>query len=356
MTENISEKNINKVVFDDSYYSEIIKKYNYNPVDFKKINFSINNLDIATLESKFVCHHNGDVFVDNMKKGQKSIITTGFGLSGNPHLGSISEMLKIVAFSKAGLNTQVVLGDLDSYNARNQEIDIVRKRVKLYIKFLKNLGYNKNNILRDQYSHVDVLHTAFIIAHYLTDEDFTEAEEDISYIYKKEGIYKNFSFPMKLSLLLMIADFIHLGTVNGNKNIMVMLGMEEHKYVLLAKKVVERMNLKINISAIYGKIIKGLNGYPKMCKSIKKSSISVLNTPKEILSLLYNNSDSLDNIDNNAVFQMMEQTSYFTASQLKDIRSICKRGDKKEWTKVIKKYSIMLNKILSKWPKNKDLS
>lgn len=30
-------KNLNKIIFDDIYYSKIIKKHGYNPVDFKKI-------------------------------------------------------------------------------------------------------------------------------------------------------------------------------------------------------------------------------------------------------------------------------------------------------------------------------
>lgn len=345
-------KKLKKIIFDDTYYSRIIKKHGYNPVDFKKINFNLKNLDMQTLEDKFVCHHDGDIFVDRMKKGYKSIITTGFGLSGKPHLGSISAILKIVALSGTGLKTQVVLGDLDSYNARNQELETVRKRVKQYKKFIERLGYNKNNILRDQYSHTEILHTAFIIAHYLKDEDFIEAEEDIAYIYKDEGIYSNFSFPMKLSLLLMIADFIHLGIVDGYTNIMVMLGIEEHKYVLLAKKVVERIGLKIKISAMYGKMIKGLNGYPKMCKSIEKSSINVSTRREDIFSLLCNNSDSLENVDNNAVFQMMEQTSYYTSGQLKNIRSVCKNNDKEKWLKIVDEYAEMLNKILIKWPKN----
>ncbi len=49
---------------------------------------------------------------------------------------------------------------------------------------------------------------------------------------------------------------------------------------------------------------------------------------------------------------MMEQTSYYTSGQLKNIRSVCKNNDKEKWLKIVDEYAEMLNKILIKWPKN----
>ncbi len=344
----------NNVIFDESYYDELIKKHNYNPVDFKKINFSLNSLDIDALERRFVCHHQGDIFAKNFADGKKTIVTTGFGMSGNPHLGSISEMLKIIELQKAGLNTQIVLGDLDSYNARKQPLDLVRDRVVVFKEFLKNLGYDsKKGIMRDQYSYPDIIKTAFLVAHYLEDKDFEEAEEDISYIYKNEGVYNNVSFPMKMSLLLMVADFIHLGTVEGYENILVTLGVEEHKYVLLTKKVMERMGLKFHLAAMYGKMIKGLSGYPKMCKSIKGSAIDVT-TPKNIYyELVMSNNDQRINPNQNAVYQMMEQASYYSNNKLNELFNICKSGNDIEWNREKENYIEFLNTILKNWPERK---
>ncbi|MEI8339618.1 MAG: hypothetical protein WCF94_03050 [bacterium] len=341
----------NNVIFNDSYYSELIRKHNYNPIDFKKINFSLKTLDIEALEKKFICHHDGDVFAKKLKDGKKTIITTGFGMSGNPHLGSISEMLKIIELQKAGLKTQIVLGDLDSYNARNQTLIAVRERVVVFKKFLENLGYNsKKGVMRDQFSQDSIIKTAFLVAHYLTDQDFDEAEEDISYIYKKEGVYKSVSFPMKMSLLLMVADFIHLGTVGGYENILITLGIEEHKYVLLTKKVMERMGLKFHIAAMYGKMIKGLSGYPKMCKSIKGSAIDVTTPCEEYRDLILSNNDERKDPNQNAIYQMMEQTSYYNNKELNKLFDTCKNGNEIEWKNARLKYIDVLDLILDKWP------
>ena len=34
-------------MFDDRYYNKIIKKYKYNPMDFKPMNFYFNNIDVV---------------------------------------------------------------------------------------------------------------------------------------------------------------------------------------------------------------------------------------------------------------------------------------------------------------------
>jgi len=343
----------NELKFNREYYKDLIKKHGYDEIDFEAINFSLNSLNVSALERKFVCHHHGDIFAKNLNEGKRSIVTTGFGLSGHPHLGSISEMLKMIEFQKAGLDTQIVLGDLDSYNARKQSLPIVRKRVESFTDFILNLGYKDTRKgIRDQYSHQDVIHTAYLVSHYLDDKDFEEAEEDLSYLYKDNGIYKKISFPMKMALLLMVADFIHLGLVEGYENILITLGIEEHKYVLLTKKVVERMGLKFHIGAMYGKIIKGLSGYPKMCKSIKGSAIDVT-TPRETrVELITSNSDSREDPEQNAVYQMMEQTSRYDEITLDRLHEICKTGSNKDWLSVRHKYAEDLNELLEAWPKD----
>lgn len=73
----------------------------------------------------------------------------------------------------------------------------------------------------------------------------------------------------------MVADFIHLGMADKNKSVMVMLGLEEHLYVRIAKDVIKRMKMPFHLGAMYSKIIKGFNGFPKISKSIPGSSINV---------------------------------------------------------------------------------
>lgn len=340
-------------IFSDIYFNALIAEHGYNPVDFQRFDFDLGELPLRILEQRFLCHHNADHFSRAVREGQKAIVTTGFGLSGVPHLGTISEMLKVIDLQQAGLKTQVVLGDLDAYNARNQSLATVRERSDVYKQFVLRLGYSEERgIIRDQYSHPDVIRTAFVIGKYLTDQDFLEAEEDLAPLYKEKGIYAEFSFPMKLALLLMLADFLHLHLVEGYRHVLVTLGIEEHKYVLLARKVIERMGIPLELSAMYGKIIGGLNGYPKMSKSIKGSGITVETTTAEIFQLLASNVARENQNGKNIVLELIEQVSILNQFDVEDAQNKFRHGSDFDRESVVSLYANHLVKIVSCWCEN----
>lgn len=68
---------------------------------------------------------------------------------------------------------QFVLGDLDSYNARNQELNIVLKRAEHYKKFISKLGFNKKKgILKSQYNDCSICRDCFLISKYINESYF----------------------------------------------------------------------------------------------------------------------------------------------------------------------------------------
>lgn len=339
--------------FNKAYYDQTVRKYGYSNVEFQTVDFSLEQYDVSSMQRRFLCHHNGNSFAEAVRLERKAIVTTGFGMSGNPHLGTISQIIKISELNRHGMTTQVVLGDLDSYNARNQSLEEARRLSDGFGKYVAAMGYKAEgrSVLRDQFSHPQISRTAYLISKYITDADFEEAKEDIAPVYEKAGIYKGWSFPMKQALTLMIADFIHLHQQDGYNHVMVMLGLEEHKYVRMANKVVERMGIDLEIGGIYGRIIKGLSGYPKMSKSLPGSAIDV-NTPlekaKALLKLEYQNSD--DPRENSA-FLIMEQVSFFNNQQIEEAEKTYRTGTNKAWQDTIDYYiENQLRPILGKWP------
>ena len=134
--------------FDDTYYRDVIQKYHYDAMDFNPIDFELNGISTRVLQYKWLCHYKGDVFANALHDGQKCIVTTGIGLSGTPHLGTLSQILRTIFLQRAGLNVQLVLGDLDSYNARNQPLDVVLERAEKLLRVGKESGvWSKLNIL-----------------------------------------------------------------------------------------------------------------------------------------------------------------------------------------------------------------
>lgn len=337
------------IVFDKSYYEKVIKENNYQNLGFKPIDFSLYSISQETLSFKWLCHHYGDKFKRQLEAGSESIVTTGVGISGPPHIGTLSQIMRAIYLQKCGAKVQFVLGDLDSYNARNKSLDEVKRLAQIYKDFIIALGFDdKKGILRTQFEKQEVLLTSYLISKGLTDKDFIDTEEDLSDLYKKQGIYPGIEFPIKQSILLMVADFMQLGMHDGYSNIMVMLGVEEHLYVQLAQKVLSNLNLKFTLSGIYSTVIKGFNNYPKMSKSIPESNISLQMTDKEIKKKIMDDDIQYSKPEESVVFQMMSAVSEFNEIELSNLYKAC-QNNTAEWKSTKSQYAEYLYKVCSLW-------
>lgn len=335
--------------FDENYYQQVISEHGYKAIDFNLIDFNLKNLSKDFLKYKWLCHVDGNKFSKSLLANKRCIVSTGFGLSGIPHVGTVSQMLGAITLQKAGLKVQIVLGDLDSYNSRNQSLTLVNERADQYRQFITAIGFDSNfGILRKQITHLEVLLTAYLSANALKDSDFEETEEDISYLYKEKGIYKGIEFPVKQSILLMASDFINLG--KEYENILVTLGIDEHKYVQLARKIVSRQALNVSVAGMYSRLTKGFNGYPKMSKSIPGSGITVDMKPEEILSLICKHKEQEKNPFESTVFQMMCQLSNYQPSELDKLYQSCLEGGS-EWDKNKRQYADFVIELFKKWQK-----
>jgi tryptophanyl-tRNA synthetase len=186
---------------------------------------------------------------------------------------------------------------------------------------------------------------------------FQDTEEDLHEFYHKCGkVDLDMSYRRKLSLNLMIADFIDLNLSGGYKNIMVMLGIDEHKYVRFGQKTIENMcrdpNLKhfdMTLSAMYSPLNRGFNGYPKMSKSFPDSSLRVDMASEDIISRILHEPPS-DIPENDIVYQLMASASYYSPKELKQKYLAFLKGGK-SWMDAKINYAQMLANICSKWKK-----
>jgi tryptophanyl-tRNA synthetase len=346
----LTEPSSRPVVFDEGYYREVIERNGYDPLEFESIEFTLGRATEAELRSKWLCHHQGAAVAQCVARGGRAIVTTGVGLSGAPHLGTISQITRAIFLQRAGLDVQFVLGDLDSYNARNQSLSVLAERAQQYEEFIVGLGFDTTRgTLRRQRDHLQILQTAYLIANVLRDEDFRDAEEDLSELYKSRGIYPGMEFPVKQAILLMIADFIHLGDSDGYDAVLVMLGLEEHLYVQLARKVVGRMNLPFALGAIYSRVVRGLGGFPKMSKSIPGSAITVDTAPDEIVRMLAEAPANRDPWDSTA-FQIACASCAYSAGELDALAEACRR-DGPEWTSHKLRLAEIVVELVGKWPR-----
>jgi len=346
-----------EIKFDRAYYNSLMKEFGYNPLEFEKINFSLGKLNKEDLQIRWLCHHGGHKFSRELHK-RKSIVTTGLGLTGVPHIGTLSQILRSIALQKAGIPVQMVLGDLDAYNHKAKPLQEALELVEKYRKFILRLGFKPNfpSILRAQYNELQVLRTSYLIGHFIDHKMFNGTEEDLHNFYSKRGkIDEEMTYRRQLSLNLMTADFIDLHFTRGFNNVLVMLGVDEHQYVRFAEETIRRIKLSdqfkdfdLNLSALYSPLIRGFYNYPKMSKSFPKSGITMDMKEDEIKDKIMSGEGNYDKPENNVVYQMMVAASYYTPIELKQRYNWCLNRSN-EWEKAKEDYAKMLIKICSLW-------
>ena len=329
------------VQYNNKFYKEIIEKNGYLPT--KNIHKNILSLTEEELQERWLCGLNLTEFIQQLNNNYPTIVTMGIGINNTPHIGTLSQILRCIKLQKAGLKVQIVLGDLDVYNARATNIDKIKKLTNKYKNFILSLGFDLNKgIIRSQYESDYVTKAAFLIAPYIDDKEFSELEENIYNLYQQQNKYNGMTFSVKSSILLMIADFLYLGMFEGYKNILVLSGIDEHMYTKKAVEISNKMNLNINISGLFSKIIRAINDYPKMSKSLKCSSID-LNINKESLK-----SFILNNKDNNYIYEIMLNSTNDSIQQLMEIKEHSKKNDK-HWEDFKVQYIEDFWDICKKW-------
>jgi len=348
------------IMFDSHYYKEVMKAFGYSPIEFEPITFALGGLSREDLQRQWLCHMDGARFAQMLQAGRKVIVTTGFGLSGIPHMGTLAQILKAIRVQQAGVPVQIVLGDLDAYNGKNIDLDYAHQLAIRYATFIEDLGFSSTrpSALRNQNDALPTLRTAYLIGHHLTDADLEQAEEDLHDLYtQQKKVDSAMTYRRKLSLNLMIADFIELLIQDGFDAVLVSLGIDEHKYVDLGRTVFQRQIAQDGAvggkvySAMYSSIIRGFNGYPKMSKSFPDSGLSVDMSLEEIQRTIMHGETVTPLPETNVVFQMISSVSRFSNEQIREAYVECRRQSR-GWASIKQEYAKHLFQLCRAWPKH----
>ncbi len=329
---------MNKLTFDDGYYRKLLQEARCGPHKFESIDFPIGSMSEAEVRRLWLCHANGKNFFKERERGKPVIVTTGFGLTGIPHVGTIAQIVRSIRLQKAGIPVQIVLGDLDAYNGKTTDLVLALGLVEKYRNLILKLGFDdlQPNVLRTQFEALPVLRTLYLTGHYITDEMFEQAKEDVHDYYFEHGkIEEEMTYRMKLSLNLMVADFIDLFTNHGFQSVLVFLGIDEYKYCGLSMDVAEaiksgnRQFAEFSLSGIFSPLFRGFHGHPKMGKSLPDSGIDVGMTHDEIRKRIVKGEGEFDSPENNVVFQIMLALESRSESEWEEIYQACNERGKK---------------------------
>lgn len=296
------------IEFGASYYQDVIKDFGYDPSMFDGFTEDLPRISRDDMQKVFLCHQGLYDFRDSTS--DKAVLT-GFGLSGVPHMGTLSQMNRVSILNQAGYFSEVILGDLDAYNGKLIPIETVKHHAVVYKGFLDRSGILNpdNSRVRNQYDDPEVLRTAYLIGRFVTDGQLEAAEEDLHEFYAREGrVDSTMTYRRKLSLNLMVADFFNLGQTHPE--VLVMLGIDEHQYVRVGQQLADTIDpvvsglSPVRISSLYTPIIKGLNGYPKMSKSFPDSGITLTTPIAQVEQLIMREPDTFKDPDESVVYQI----------------------------------------------------
>jgi tryptophanyl-tRNA synthetase len=346
------------MLFNQEYYRSAILNRTCGPHSFGYFDFSIGSLSQKLLSQHWLCHANGKQFAQDFSDGKSVIITTGFGLTGVPHVGTIAQIMRAIRLQRSGVPVQIVLGDLDAFNGKNFNLDTALALIPKFRNFILNLGFDDKspNILRTQYDFLEVLRDMYISGNFITDSMFENAKEDVHDFYSQRGkIDEDMTYQIKLSLNLMVADFFNLGMHHGFDSVMVFLGFDEYKYVALAMETLMKMqqaedNLcgNFNLSGIFSSTMQGFNGFPKMGKSLPGSGIFVEMLPDVVCKMITEEKLFSNENREKIVYQMISDVSYYDNEKISEIYQFyTEKGE--GWRKIKEEYVEHLIGILSLW-------
>jgi tryptophanyl-tRNA synthetase len=338
--------------FDDEYHDYVLREFGYRRVEFEPIAFGLGGMKLDDLRHRWLCHFGGREFAKNLADGSLSQVVTGMGMSGAPHLGTLGQIYRAISLQNAGLAVEIVLGDLDAYNSRGLPLAQTTELAERYRVFIGRLGFDlSRGSARLQSGSPEVALEAARLARYAEDKQFAEAEDPIiSAAYTSYGVYRQIGFPIKYAMLLMSADITYART-RGVKNILVTVGLEEHKYVRLARTLLGPIDGEVLIAGMYSRVLPGLAGFPKMSKSIPESGVHAGMGPDAIAAAIRREDAIRGQNGLSLVVQMLPITANladFAIDDMEKVRDDC-RASNDSWTRMVNHYIEHLNSVFSSW-------
>jgi len=338
------------VLFSEDYYRQVLHDFGYTSFDLSRFDFPLAGLESETLNVRYLCHHGAERYL--RAAPERRIATTGIGMSGPPHMATVSHVLKMIELLRGGECCQLVLGDLDAYNGKLRPYGEVTELADRYQEFARALGFTgPRALLRSQVGHLPALEAMYLLGRYVEESDFASAEEDNHGYYAALGVVEpRMTFRRALSLALMAGDFVALG--QRYDGVLVVLGVDEHRYVRFTQQAVERFDPAVPLrsgfalTAAYTRMVRGFGGHPKFSKSLPGSAIDV-NTPEGEIHRLLAGESSVP--EESATYQLMCQMPIYDAPALLELHAHCRRQSPR-WRREVSRFAEYLADLGSLWP------
>lgn len=344
------------------YYRTLREDREFEPMDA-----ALGDLPESYVQQAFACAESGRAFAEGVAAGEKSLVTIGVTPTGPPHVGTLGQLLTAIRFQRAGFDVQVVIADLAAYNAAGHDLDTVRERTRQYESFTRQLGFDpEKGILRTQEGDRDALHSAQLLARYYgeyNDEDDEDAQdvnseefEPTAFEQSLEAAYEETDTPGEPTTdfagqmvgLLLVTDSLHPVVKEGYENVALVVGADNAGMAGHFETPLERSPWDATVAGLYTKLVAGLNGYPKLSKSLPESRFTLADDPETIRDGVLDPAIDSADPEESIPFQMMQLASEFDAGELDRLADAC--ADNGEiWAEAKREYAEYLVEVGEMW-------
>ena len=342
---------LKEVRIDRNFVRNIILKDGYSPI---KKSIAIGSVsDLNFLRSKFSCHYNLEKFNDVPKSRQHFV--TGFGPTNAPTGGTLSMILRAMFFEReTGIDSTIIISNLGAFNSRNIDLEKIGYLTERFIKFIRFLGFRGELRTHNEFN---LLVASSLTSKVLTIKDFLENEEATTNLYKKLGIQGK-DFPTFIDANFTVADILLPCILKKKERVLVFVGIEEYYFPKLANLVIQRFNrdypkqfISENalVTATFGHLIEGLNGFPKMSKSIPESSINLDYSPEELERTILRCNPR----DEKIVLQMINLVSDWNLERVNRANTAFEKNSK-DWLRFKKDYLKYFVGLKMAWEKTEN--
>lgn len=327
----------------ETFYDALADQFGYEePTD------SLSGIPSSDIQRRYALVDNPNVVFDD---GLKRRFMASAGMSGPPHLGTLSQIHAARELADAGLDVEFLLADIEKHVGAGMPWTYVRDLSDRYRGLARELGYTGG--IRTQNEDRDVMHTAIMLSRYyerdlLDDLDWgsTEWEEALERAYDEDGGDRSEGTPVtefakRQTGVLCAADFLHPLMEEGYDAFVAVLGAEEHALTLRNREIRQRAGVDGRLGGLYTKIVRGLDDYPKMSKRIPASVISLDMRPEEIRARIRGISDE-------RLWEFLTLASEYSTSELADIEHI-RQEDRERWNAEREAYADRLAELAALW-------
>jgi tryptophanyl-tRNA synthetase len=336
------------------YYEALREAFAYD-----RPSVEVGDLESGVVERAFAATTDEDALRE--AGDRETLFVASAGLSGTPHVGTVAQMFAVKRLSEAGLDTEFLLADYEKVAASGRDLDVVRDLADDYRTFLDGIGYDGR--VRTQWDATDVMQTAFRLAPHFdpdasieADVESTEWVEELRAAYGADQIEPadatgGTEFSSSLTGLLCLADFVHPTLADGYDQTVFVLGADEHALVLANEQQVADAPIDAAFEGLFTRMVPGLDGYPKMAKTIPGSGITMDRDPEEVRRLVRQAAaeDGDAAPEESTVFAMQCLVSDYDAARLADLEAACREGGE-DWNAAVEAYADYLAALSRAWP------